>query len=169
MFWTMSGRVFAAIVAFFLGWTVFQIARPIAELPTIEGPARQISSITLKRQGCSDPELQCSVYDVTFRSDGSGSFIGYKNNDEYDGKFNTIFDWQDFTMLVEEFEKQHFFDLPEHYATLPDEETVVLEVVTNDGVRVVTTHNWAETPSELRVLQSLVDYQCYQTNWADAE
>ena len=72
-------------------------------------------------------------------------------------------------MLVQEVEKQQFFDLPLHYAAVPDEETVVLEVVTSDGVRVMTTHNWAGTPSELRVLQSLVDYQSYQMNWADAE
>jgi hypothetical protein len=169
MFWTMSGRIFAAIVAFFLGWTVFHIGRPLAELPAVERPAREISSITLKRQGCSDPELECSVYDVTFRSDGSGSFNGYKNNNEYDGAFHTVFDQHDFTMLVQQFEKQHFFDLPQHYASVPDEETVVLEVVTNDGVRVVTTHNWADTPSELRVLQSLVDYQSYQMTWTDAE
>src|SRR5689334_385735 len=170
MFWTISGRVFVSIVTFFLGWAVFQIARPpLVELATIERPARQISSITLKRKGCSDPALECSVYDVTFRSDGSGSFIGYKNNNEYDGKFNTIFDPRDFTMLVQEFEKQHFFDLPQYYATVPDEETVVLEVMTNEGVRVVTTRNWAHTPSELRVLQSLVDYQSYQMNWADAQ
>lgn len=169
MLWTISSRVIATVLGLVLGWTVFQIARPLTELPTIERPARQISCITLRRQGCSDPALECSVYDVTFRSDGSGTFIGYKNNGDYDGKFNTIFDRRDFTMLVQEFEKQHFFDLPQHYATEPDEETVVLEVVTSDGVRVMTTHNWADTPNELRVLQSLVDYQSYQMNWADAE
>jgi uncharacterized protein DUF6438 len=146
----------------------FHIARPLAELPKIEQSARQVSSITLRRQGCSDPSLECSVYDVTFRSDGSGSFNGYKNNNEYDGSFHTVFDQQDFTMLVQEFEKQHFFDLPQHYPSERDE-AVVLEVVTNEGVRVVTTHNWIHTPSELRVLQSLVDYQSYQMTWADAE
>jgi hypothetical protein len=169
MFATISGRVFASIVAFFLGWTVFQIARPVAEVPAVERAPAQVLSITLKRQGCFDRRYECSVYDVTFRSDGSGTFIGYKNNDDYDGKFNTVFDPQDFTLLVQEFEKQHFFDLPQHYSAVPDEETVVLEVVTSDGVRVVTTHNWTTTPSELRVLQSLVDYQSYQMDWADAE
>ena len=169
MLWTISSRVIAAVLGFVLGCTVFQVARPLTELPAIEQPARQISSITLRRQGCSDPAMECSVYDVTFRGDGSGTFIGYKNNGDYDGKFNPIFDPRDFTMLVQEFEKQHFFDLPLHYAAVPDEETVVLEVVTSDGVRVMTTHNWAGTPSELRVLQSLVDYQSYQMNWADAE
>ena len=166
---TISYRLIATILGFFLGWTVFHVARPVATLPGVERPTPQILSITLRRQGCSDPALECSVYDVTFRSDGRGTFIGYKNNDDYDGKFNTIVDKRDFNLLVHEFEKQHFFDLPQQYATTPDEETVVLEVVTNEGLRVVTTHNWAYTPSELRVLQSLVDYQSYQSNWANAE
>lgn len=169
MLWTISCRVMATILGFVLGWTVFQVARPVATLPGIYQPAPEIRSITLRRQGCSDPGLECSVYDVTFRSDGTGTFIGYKNNDDCDGKFNAIFDRRDFNLLVHEFEQQHFFDLPQHYPTTPDEETVVLEVVTSDGVRVVTTHSWAYTPSQLRVLQSLVDYQSYQTNWVDAE
>src|SRR5262250_618780 len=148
MFSTLSGRVIASIVGFFLGWTVFQVARPAAELPAVERAPVQISSITLKRQGCSDPELECSVYDVTFRSDGSGTFIGYKNNKDYDGTFNSVFDPRDFTLLVEHFEKERVLELPQQYETVPEDETVVLEVMTNEGLRVFTTHNWPSTPTE---------------------
>jgi hypothetical protein len=171
MFRTISRRVIASLVGFFLGWTVFQVARPApaAEVPVIERAAVQISSITLKRQGCTDAELECPVYDVTYRSDGSGTFIGYKNNESYDGKFNTVFDPRDFAFLVEQFEKHRFLDIPQHYATSPDEETVVLEVMTNEGPRVFTTHNWSSIPSELRVLEAVVDNLSYQVIWADAD
>jgi hypothetical protein len=170
MFWTISRRIVASLLGFLLGWTVFQIAKPAtAEVPAIPRPAAEISSITLKRQGCSDAELECPVYEVTFYKGGTGRFIGYKNNDDYDGRFNTVFDPLDFAFLADQFEKQHFMELPQHYATAPDEETVVLEVMTNEGLRVFTTHNWSSMPTELRVLEALVDNQSYEVSWTDAE
>ncbi|HEU4433961.1 MAG TPA: DUF6438 domain-containing protein [Pyrinomonadaceae bacterium] len=169
MLWAISCRVIATILGFVLGWAVFQVVRPVAELPGLYQRAPEIRSITLKRQGGIDSQFECSVYDVTFRSDGTGTFIGYKNNGDYDGKFDTNFDPHDFDLLVYEFEKQHFFELAQHYETTPDTETVVLEVVTSEGVRVVTTHNWSTTPSALRVLHALVDYQSYQMDWTKAE
>src|SRR5215813_1941493 len=121
MFSMITGRVIASIVGFFLGWSVFHVARPVAELPGVDRPAVQISSITLKRQGCSsDSGFTCSIYDVTFRSDGTGTFIGYKNNDDYDGKFNTVFDPRDFANMVERIENGRILELPQHYESAPD-------------------------------------------------
>ena len=165
---TMSRRVIASLVGFFVGFVVFQIVRPVADLPPAKSQL-QITSITLKRQGCSDAELECPVYDLTLRSDGTGTFVGYKNNEEYDGKFDTVFDPQDFAYIAEQIERQRFFELPQQYATSPEQETVVLEVETSEGLRVVTTHNWSSTPNAIRTLQALVDHESYQVVWTEAE
>ena len=180
MLWTISRRVIASFVGFFVGWGAFQLARPVAvsqvsvadpvaKSSITETPRVEISAITLKRQGCTDAELKCPVYDVTFRSDGTATFIGYKNNDEYDGKSTSNFDPRDFALLVEQFAAQRFFDLPQPDANAPVEEKVVLEVMTTAGLRVVTTNNWASTPAQLRVLYAVIDRQACEVIWYDAE
>ena len=177
MLWTISRRVIASLVGFLVGWGVFQFTMPPARIcgagrvtpVLVSRRAPEILTITLKRQGCSDAELGCPVYDVTFRQNGTGTFVGYKNNEDYDGKFETSFDRRDFTFLAEQFEKHRFFELSQEYPAVPEQETVVLEVLTSEGLRVVTTHNWATTPDGLRVLQALLDLQGYQVVWADAE
>jgi hypothetical protein len=177
MLWTINRRIIASLVGFFVGCGAFQLARPAvvrvstpgADSSSTKPPRREILAITLKRLGCSDAELKCPVYDLTFRNDGTATFVGYKNNDEYDGKSTANFDVLDFALLADQFAAQRFFDLPLPDASAPDDEKVVLEVTTNEGVRTVTTNNWASTPSQLRVLQALVDKQSCQVSWYDAQ
>lgn len=179
MFRTVSRRLIPLLVGFFIGASVFEVVKSVHRMNGAERfanqvlvfqmPAPQISAITLKRLGCSDAELECSVRDVTFRSDGTGTYIGYAN-DEFKGEYKTEFDPRDFAYLVEQFYKQRFFELAQQqYATVPDEEKIVLEVKTNDGLRVVTTRNWHSTPSELRALHALVDHMTFQFVWEPVE
>lgn len=160
MFSSMGRRAIASIVGFFLGWAVFAIVRPVSELPSVDMPSLEISSITLKHQGCSDAELKCAVYDVTFSNDGTATYVGYAN-DEFIGKYTAYFAQQDFKYLTEQLHAQRFFELPQPSAFVPVEEDVVLEVVTNEGVHRLTSHNWHSTPCELRALQALIDEQVY--------
>ncbi len=105
--WTITCRVIASVVTFLIGWTVFAIASPPEELQLPER-TRQILAITLRRQGCSDPDRRCPVYDATFRSDGTCSYMGYAN-DDYIGEYKGEYDPQDFTYIVEQINKQGFF------------------------------------------------------------
>jgi len=166
--WTITCRVIASVVTFLIGWTVFAIARPSEEIRRLPEPARQISAITLKRLGCSDAERKCPVFEATYRSDGTSRYFGYAN-DDYIGEYQGDFNPQDFNYIVEQIDRQGFFESPLVLADSPVTETTTIEVVTNDGVRVVTTHNWASTPSGLRALQSLIEQQAYQTDWAKFE
>jgi len=166
--WTITCRVFASVVTFLVGWTVFAIASPTTvELPVPERAAPQILSITLRRQGCSDAERECPVYDATYRSDGTCTYVGYAN-DEFIGKYEGDYNPQDFTDLVEQINKQGFFELPLVYPTSPAIETTSIEVFTSDGVRLVTTYNWASTPVGLRSLQALIEEQAYAADWEKA-
>ena len=167
MLWTITSRVIASVVAFLIGFSVFQIARPTEELRLPE-PASQIVSITLKRQGCSDAERKCPVFDATFRSDGTCTYVGYAN-DEFIGEYEGTYDLKDFYSLVEQIEKQGFFELPLGFATNSIDETTGLEVITTDGVRLVTTHNWSSTPAGLRALQAMIEQQTYEIEWYEAE
>ena len=168
MFWTMSCRVLVSIVAFFVGWAAFVIVRPGEDLRALKPGASQISAITFKRQGCSDAELRCPVYDVTFRNDGTATYIGYAN-DDFIGTFTADYPQRNFAFLVEEVQREKFFDLPQVYPVGPVEETMVLEVSTNEGTRVMTTHNWNSTPAELRTLHALVDYQTFVVEWDEVK
>ncbi len=49
------------------------------------------------------------------------------------------------------------------------EETTGVEIVTNEGTRVVTTYNWASTPAGLRALQALIEQQTYEADWEKVE
>lgn len=169
MFWTISRRLMASLVAFFVGWGVFQVVRPVERLRAVESPGIQILAITLKAKGCADAELECRVYDATFWSDGTGTYVGYANVDDWKGTFKSDFEQREFAYLVEQLERHRFFELPDYYASDSVEETVVLEVLTNEGLRVVTTHNWRSTPNELRVIQALIDHQICQTGWERVE
>ncbi len=168
MFWTMTCRVIVSFVAFFVGWAAFVIVRPVQVLRAPKPVASQISAITFKRQGCSNAELECPVYDVTFRSDGTATYFGYAN-DEFIGTFTAKYPQRNFAFLVEQLQRERFFDLPKFYPAGPVEETMVLEVSTNEGSRVLTTNNWDSTPSELRALHALVDYQTYVVEWDEAK
>ena len=167
MFRTIGRRAIASIVGFFLGWSVFQIVRPAdAEMPP--PPGVEISSITIRHQGCADAEWECQVNDVTFYSNGLAVYVGYEH-DDYIGKFTGYINQEEFQKLVEQLNKQGFFELPQYYATDTAEEHIVLDVVTNEGLRRVTTHNWSSTPTELRILHALVDEQVYHVDWTPDE
>jgi uncharacterized protein DUF6438 len=167
--WTMTCRVIASVVTFLIGWTVFAIASPAEQIQQLpERAAPQIFSITLRRQGCSDAERECPVYDATYRSDGTCTYVGYAN-DEFIGKYEGDYNPQDYTDLVEQINKQGFFELPLVFGTSPATETTSIEIVTSDGTRLVTTYNWASTPSGLRSLQALIEEQAYEANWEKAE
>ena len=165
--WTITSRVIASVVTFLIGWTVFAIASPPEELRLPE-PTRQILSITLRRQGCSDAERRCPVYDATFRSDGTCSYMGYAN-DDYIGEYKGEYDPQDFTYIVEQINKQGFFELPVAFQASSATETTSVEIVTNEGTRVVTTYNWASAPAGLRALQALIEQQTYEADWEKVE
>jgi hypothetical protein len=168
MFRTMGRRAIASTVGFFLGWIVFMIATPVKTVPLFEAPPIQVLSITLKHQGCTDSELKCPVYDLTFHNDGTTVYTGYAN-DDFMGKHTAHISPQDFKYLTEQLEKQRFSAMPPRYATDPTEEIVVLEVVTNQGFHQVMTHNWSSTPFELRALQATIAEQVYHMNWEEAE
>ena len=167
MLWTMTCRVIVSVVTFFIGFTAFQIVRPIEELRLPE-PSREIIAITLKRQGCSDAERKCPVYDATFRSDGTCSYLGYAN-DEFIGKYEGTYDVADFVSLADQIHKQEFFELPVGFETNSVEETTGVEVVTTDGVKHVTTYSWSSTPAGLRALQAMIEQQTYEADWEQAE
>jgi len=62
MFWSMTRRAIASIVGFFVGWTVFHVARPVPDLPQADlSPPRQVLAIKLESLGCTDDELECQV------------------------------------------------------------------------------------------------------------
>ena len=164
MLCTITCRVMASILAFLVGCAVFEIVRPTEELRLPE-PKSQILSISLQRQGCSDAERKCPVFDATFRSDGTGTFIGYAN-DTFIGKYEA--QYEDFAYLAEQVEKQGFFELPLGLATGPVEEMVAVEVVTTDGVKRLTTQNWTSTPSGLRALQAVIEQETYEVDWEDS-
>ena len=168
MWWTITCRGIASVVTFLIGWTVFAITRPTEEIRRLPEPTRHISAITLKRLGCSDAERRCPVFEATFRSDGTASYMGYANDDyigEYKGQYNP----NDFTYLVEQIQKQEFFDLPVGFSTTPALETTTVEVVASDGVHVVTTYNWLSTPAGLRALQALIEQQTFEAEWEKVE
>lgn len=168
MFWSMSRRAIAATVAFLIGWTLFHIVRPLEKVESVSPPAREITSITLKRLGCTDVEMKCPVYEVTFRRDGTATYNGYAN-DEYIGEYTGTVEYDEFLRLAEQIEKQRFFELPLYYDTSSVEENIKFEVITNQGRRMVTTYNWASTPVELRVLHALVEEQAYHVYWEKEE
>ena len=166
--WTMTCRVIASTVTFLIGWTVFAVARPNEEIQRLPEPARQISAITLKRLGCSDAERKCPIFEATYRSDGTSSYIGYAN-DDYIGQYKGEYNPQDFTYMVEQINKQGFFELPLAFSEFPATETTTIEVLSSDGTTLVTTYNWATTPSGVRALQALIEQQAYETDWEKAE
>ena len=170
MFWTITCRVMISIVAFLIGWAAFVIVSPAPQVsaPALQPVARQVTAITLKRKGCADAELECPVYDVTFRNDGTATFVGHVN-DEFHGTYTAEYPKQDFAYLVQQLERERFFELPREYPANPVEDTWVLDVSTSDGSRVLTTNNWDSTPAELRALQALLDRQTYNVEWEKAD
>ena len=168
MMWTMTCRVIASVVTFLIGWAVFAAFEPAEETRRLPEPTRHISAITLKRLGCPDEERKCPVFEVTFWSDGTGSFTGYAN-DDYIGKYKSKFNVNDFTDMAEQINKQGFFDLPPAFSSTPTLGTTTVEVVASDGVRVVTTYNWLSTPSGLRALQAVLEQQTYEVDWEKVE
>lgn len=141
-----------------------EIVRPTEELRLPE-PKSQILSISLQRQGCADAERKCSVFEATFRSDGTCTFIRYAN-DVFIGKYEAKY--EDFGYLVEQVEKQGFFELPPAPATGPLEERVAVEVITSEGVKRLTTQNWGSTPPGLRALQAVIEQETYEVDWEDS-
>jgi hypothetical protein len=127
-------------------------------------PPREVQAIKMESFGCTDAELECPVFEVTLRSDGTASYVGYAN-DSFIGKFQGQISRADFECLVEEIENHEFFDMPEHFERDPVLETITLEVVTNEGSHRVTSYSWDSMPSELRALHALLQYQPYYINW----
>lgn len=168
MMWTMTCRVIVSVVTFLIGWTVFAIARPSEEIRRLPEPTRQISAITLKRLGCTDAERKCPVFEATYRSDGTCSYFGYAN-DDYMGEYKGNYNPEDFIYMVEQINKQGFYELPLAFPDNLVTETTTVEVLTSEGTRLVTTYNWASTPAALRVLQSLIEQQAYEADWEKVE
>ncbi|HKY41556.1 MAG TPA: DUF6438 domain-containing protein [Pyrinomonadaceae bacterium] len=166
--WIMTCRVIASIVTFLVGWTVFAIVRPSEEIQRLPQPARYISAITLKRLGCSDAERKCPVFEATYRSDGTCTYIGYAN-DDYIGDYKGTYNSYDFTYMVDQLNKQEFFELPLEFSASSTQETTTVEVIASDGVHAVTTYNWLSTPSGLRALQALIEQQAYEAEWEKVE
>jgi hypothetical protein len=167
MFWTTTCRVLATLVTFSIGCAVFEIAKPTEEL-WIPDPIQQILEITLKRHGCSDAGRKCPVYEATFRSDGTCTYIGYAN-DEFIGKYEGRYDVNDFTPLAQLVEKHGLFESPHVVFTRGAiEETTSIEIVTSEGTKLVTTHNWANTPISLRALQAVLEQQTFEAEWEES-
>ena len=165
----MTRRVVASIVGFFLGWTVFQIVRPIEDLPQIHlSPPREIQAIKLESLGCTDAELECPVFEMILRSDGTASYVGHAN-DYFIGRFEGRIPQADFEYLVKEIEKQEFFEMPEHFDREQVLETITVEVVTNEGSHRVTSYSWDSMPGELRALHALIQYQPYYISWDEVK
>ena len=168
MFWTRSRRLIASLVGFFVGWTVFQIVRPVENLPEVELPEIQILAIKLESLGCTDSELECPVFEMTLRSDGTGSYVGHANS-YFTGQVDGSVSHEDFEHLVDELYKQEFLRLPEHFSREPLEETIVVEVLTNQGSHRVTSYSWQNTPGELRTLHALIQYQFNYVDWQEVK
>jgi uncharacterized protein DUF6438 len=168
MFWTITRRTIASIVGFFLGWTIFQVVRPIANLPAITNPAAQVLEIKLNSLGCADAESECPVFEMTLRSNGTGSFVGQANH-WLKGRFEASVPEHEFNYLVEEIYKQEFFQLPEHYSTGTADETIVVEVVTNEGSRRVISDSWDSMDERLRALHARLWYEHYYVNWEEVK
>ena len=164
MMWTMTCRVIASVVTFLIGWTVFAIARPSEEIHQLSEPILEISAITLRRQGCSDAERKCPVFEATYRSDGTCSYFGYAN-DDYIGEYKGNYNRQDFIYMEQQIYKQEFFELPVAFSDSSVTETTTVEVLTSEGTRRVTTYNWFSTPPGLRAFQALIEQQSYEANW----
>jgi hypothetical protein len=168
MLWTTLRPVIASIVGFFLGWTVFQIVRPVESMPRVESPPPQILEIKLKSWGCSDVELECPVFEMTLRNNGTGSFVGHANH-WLKGKFKATLAEQDFRYLADEIEKQGFFQMPEHYASDAVDETIVVEVVTTAGTHHVSSYSWDSMDGPLRSLHARLWYEQYYVDWEEVK
>jgi len=168
MFWPMTRRAIASIVGFFLGWTIFQFVRPVENLPAVEAPFAQVLEIKLLSQGCADASLECPVFDMTLRSNGTGSFLGHANH-WLKGKHEGTFSEEDFKYLVDELYKQEFFALPAHYAAESADETIVVEVVTTDGTHRVTSDSWDTMNGALRAIHARLWYEHYYVYWEEVK
>lgn len=164
MFWTTGCRATASVVAFFIGWTAFQIVRPVETVESIAAPAAEILAIKFESLGCSDTAVECPVYEMTLRNDGTVSYVGHAN-DNLMGKHEGGLARDDFDYLVKQINSQRFFDLPQYISAESVEETIVMEVVTSEGSHRVTTYSWDSLPSELRALHALMEYQTYYVHW----
>lgn len=161
-------RVIAWLLAFLCGCGVSMITRPTEDLPAARPHFVEISAITLKKQGCTDAELKCAVFDVTFRNDGTATYIGYAN-DEFIGTYTASYSRQDFAYLADQVRREKFFESPWMIPASQVEERIVLQIVTNEGSPIVSAYSWASTPPPLRTLVALVDYQIYQVEWEKVE
>lgn len=168
MFRTMVRRGIASIVGFFLGWTVFQIVRPLENVPRVESPPVQIVEIKLQSFGCADAELECPVFDMTLRRDGTGSFEGHANH-WLKGRFEGTFSEQDFRYLADEFQRQGFFQLPQHYSAEAVDETIAVEVLTTEGSHRVTSYSWESMDGALRSLHARLWYEHYYVDWDEVK
>ena len=165
---TITCRVIASLVAFLCGCGVSAIIKPVEKLPAPAPRAVTISAITLKHQGCTDGELKCAVYDVTFRSDGTATYTGYAN-DDFMGTYTATFPREDFANIAKYVEREDFFAMPSAFQTGAVDETIVFQVDTSEGSRMVTTYNWPSTPAGLRTLQALAYHFIYQVEWEEVE
>ena len=161
-------RATASLVAFFVGWTIFAITpRAAVDLPAVQAPGRTITEIKIKHLGCSNPDLKCSESEADFRDTGKAVFIG-RANDEFIGRFEADYSPQDFARLAEGIEQQGFFDMPVQLSSDDIEEKIVIEVLTNEGPHSVTMYNWRTTPTRLRVILAVVDYETYRLTWDES-
>ena len=168
MFWIINRRAIASIVGFFLGWAIFQVVRPVEKLPAVEASPAHILEIKLLSLGCTDAELECPVFDMTLRSNGTGSFVGHANH-RLKGEFEATFPEKDFGYLVDEIYKQEFFQLPKHVSAEAADETIVVEVVTSEGSHRVTSYSWESMNGGLRSLHARLWYEHCYLNWEEVK
>jgi Domain of unknown function (DUF6438) len=158
-------RIFVSIVTFVLGIACAHFALDDAAIPQlVPHNTRYISEIRFQRQGCADPSAECRTYDVTFYSDGTARYIGYEHSPDFLGSFHSEPNQFRFYRLVELIENERFFDMGAKYGK-NFEEKQTLTVVTNEGIKSVTSYNWIDRPRGLWVISGMLDYEVFEIEW----
>ena len=145
MWWNITYRVIASVVTFLIGCAVFAIATPTERLPE---DTHQIRSITLSRLRCPVAGPDCKALIATFRSDGTCNYVTYAHG-HHESTFTGDFNPQSFTPIIEQINRQGFFELPLVSPASPGTETTTIEVVTSNGTRLIASYDWATRPLDL--------------------
>ena len=158
-------RSLAAIVTFLLGVTCTPRASNDTAIPAAPHGGRYISEIRLQRQGCTDPSAECTKFDVTFYRDGTARYIGYENCPDFIGSYHASPNQFEFDRFVQLIESEGFFEMKAEYGTDWIDEKQTVTVVTNEGIKSVTTYNWIDTPTGLWAISGMLDYEVFEIGW----
>ena len=166
----VSCRIFVSIVTFVLGIACAPSPIDQATIPrVVPHNRRYISEIRFQRQGCEDASLDCPQYDVTFYSDGRVRYVGYVNSPDFLGSFRAAPNQANqvrFYRLVDLIEQERFFRMePTYGKNLQEKET--LTVVSNEGIKSVTSYNWIDRPQGLWLINGMVDSEVYEIEWEE--